>query len=945
MKDLEKIYTYYTQLMKLKGDGKVKFLQEIKASHPNIYTQLQQIINSEDDASHFFENFEQEIMTSLFDKQHYKPGTIIGNYQLDELIGQGGMAYVFKASRKDGAFDRVTAIKFIKRGIDTDEVIKRFTLERNLLASLNHANIAQLYDGGITNDGLPYFIMEYVDGSNIAEFSRGKSIVEKLNLIIQVCDAVDFAHKNLIVHRDIKPGNILVNKKNQVKLTDFGIAKILDNKSNDDFTSPQMRVMTPEYASPEQRSGKLINTTTDIYQLGLLLYEVISDQKSWNKEAEKHQLIFKNKNVSSELKSIVQTATMEEPELRYNSVEALKNDINNFLENKPVTAEGKSNWYTFKKFVARHKIAVTTTVLLLILAAAGLTKYIIDINQARLIADYRTMQANSMTNFYLSSFSRQYPTQANGDTLNAFELLESIDNYIKNQKALFTDSFDSVTYFRFYSLLGEIYSGWNLPQLALDKFNQAAGFAPSSNKQKIQYLFDFDEFDINTAIGMSYLKLGKSDSAIKYYKIAIDNPGNRFISQELSGIAYAKVMNGEYQTADSVYRLLLKELKNDPIPEAELVSNAAAMGRMSSFYTRYQFNEKKQLIDSLFKKSLEIFEQNKIFHTEPNFQVFRKNSIKRDQIKIGKKYKFYHPETYAEILNYYGIYLYTAKKYDSALVNFEKAYRANLKYFGENNLRSLDNLNNIAAIKRKLGDYKKAQNNFWKCWQMGLKNNLINRAQVLNYYQNYANCFFDLANYQRCLSTLDTLLAMKKQYAPNDIFAINKARTVMADCYYELGNYKKAISIYDQVILNHKDAFGNKGNSDLKAQINKLLCLAALNKESQVTMLFQNIRSDINERMGNESPLHQENNQKMAKALIKLNYYDEAESFIEKELNKDITHSSKFSYQILLVKAYYFNNKKTEAEKLYNTLKREKIDKFTLKKEINKLENLIFSNS
>ena len=945
MKNLEQVYTLYTQYQQLEGDAKTNLLNEIKESNPELYTQLVQIINSEEDASHFFENLERDVMSSLFHQQVYSPGTVIGAYQLDSQLGSGGMAYVFKAERVDGSFERQVAIKFIKRGIDTDEVIRRFQLERNVLAGLDHENIAQLYDGGITDDGLPYFVMEFIDGSDIHNYcdSNHLHLKARLRLFLQVCQAVDFAHKNLIVHRDIKPGNILVKNDGQVKLTDFGIAKMLDSDKQEELTHANQLVMTREYASPEQRTGKRINTASDIYQIGILLYELMTRQKAWSKEAARHQLTFKNKILPTELKSIIQTATMEEPDQRYNSIEALNTDVENYLQNKPVKARGKSNWYIFRKFMARNKVAVAASALILIVIGAGLTKYIMDINQARKVADYRTVQANSMANFYFSSFSRQYPTYADGDTLNAFELLKNIENYLGDieQSEQEFDGISMVNSFRFHGMLGDIYMGWNNHGQALQQYLKAAEVLKNKPEFQVESIYNFDEVNIHSAIGMSYLWLGKTDSAIKYYNKAIRNPGNKNKVQEISGLAYAHVLLGKYQTADSIYQVLFDHLKHTQVPEEELVSNAVAIGRLCSFYTQYYFDEKKEVIDSLFQQSLAIFETKKIFSSEPSYKVFQVDNVKRKYTKKGDKYKVYHPESYAETLNYYGMYLYTDRQYDSALYYFEKAYEANLKYFGQNNLKSLDNLNNIAAIQRNTGNIKKSMENFYKCWQMSQANRFFPIARALNYYQNYAGSFFNLHQYRKCLSAMDTLLQMKKQYAPNDVYAINNAKITMADCYYELGDHKRAINIYNEVITDHQKAFGNKGNTDLQASVKKIKALAHLGKNEEVRSLYADNQLNINERLGESSSLNQLNHQALVSALIHLENFEEAEQMVTFQMQKELSQDLKYVYQALLASCYFKQGNNQQANELYQQLKKEPLENLKAKSALAKLEKTI----
>ncbi|MGI8640590.1 MAG: serine/threonine protein kinase [Pyrinomonadaceae bacterium] len=201
-------------------------------------------------------------------------------------IGRGGMGVVFLAERADGEFYQQVALKVLRQILPDAEVIRYFKREREILASLNHPLIARLLDGGVTRDGLPFFVMEYVEGESVLEFAgrENLSITERLQLFLQICAAVGFAHKNLIVHRDIKPSNILITKNGVPKLLDFGLAKILDtNYSEADSAQTETAFpgMTPAYASPEQLRGQPITTASDIYSLGIVLYELLTAQRPY----------------------------------------------------------------------------------------------------------------------------------------------------------------------------------------------------------------------------------------------------------------------------------------------------------------------------------------------------------------------------------------------------------------------------------------------------------------------------------------------------------------------------------------------------------------------------------------------------------------------------------------------------------------------------------------
>ncbi len=212
-------------------------------------------------------------------------GERLGAYQILHEIGRGGMGAVYLAQRVDGAFEKQVAIKVLKRGLDTDEVLRRFLAERQILARLDHPGIVRVIDAGTTDDGLPYLAMDYVEAAPITQFARERqlSVRDRLKVFREVCSAVTYAHQNLIVHRDLKPSNILITREGQVKLLDFGIAKLLEPDSEGyTITVTMLRIMTPEYASPEQVKGEAVTTVGDVYSLGVVLYELLTGERPFH---------------------------------------------------------------------------------------------------------------------------------------------------------------------------------------------------------------------------------------------------------------------------------------------------------------------------------------------------------------------------------------------------------------------------------------------------------------------------------------------------------------------------------------------------------------------------------------------------------------------------------------------------------------------------------------
>ena len=396
------IKTIYQQAAETASNKRRDFLAEVCGGDADLRREVESMLEFQIDSEKAFEKPIFEVAVQLLTKDETLPiGERIDNYRIVKEIGRGGMGLVYLAERVDGLFDQKVALKIIKRGMDTDAILKRFVMERQILASLEHPFIARLLDGGTTYDGLPYFVLEYVEGSSVLEFCESKnlSLNERLQLFRKICDAVTYAHQNLVVHRDLKPSNILVNKNGEPKLLDFGIAKLLHAESSGEteFTETGNRMLTPEYASPEQISGERVTTQSDVYSLGVLLSKLVRSPKPEARSRSRFQIshskfqnrkYFETRNLESEtdneqnagkqrpktdLQAIMQTALREDILKRYSSVEQLSDDIRRHLEGLPVTAQKDSFAYKAAKFVYRNQFAVFAAafVILALTAAAA----------------------------------------------------------------------------------------------------------------------------------------------------------------------------------------------------------------------------------------------------------------------------------------------------------------------------------------------------------------------------------------------------------------------------------------------------------------------------------------------------------------------------------------------------------------------------------------------
>jgi serine/threonine protein kinase/tetratricopeptide (TPR) repeat protein/TolB-like protein len=372
-------------------DRRSAFLDEACGGDADLRSEVESLLDAHDQSGAFIEepapfaldlDADAVIPPDLPD-QDALVGQTLGAYHVEACIGRGGMGAVYRARRNDQEFDRRVAIKMIRRGMDSSLVIRRFRHERQILASLDHPNIAALFDGGTTPDGLPYFVMEFVAGTPIDRYAddHALSIPQRVKLFLGVLDAVQHAHDHHIVHRDIKPTNVLVTMEGRPKLLDFGIAKILEPGAESGSTFTSLRPMTPEYASPEQVRGESVTPSTDVYSLGMLLYELLTHRRPYQVDSTRPDELTRaiceqdpappsttvagadrnpetRQQLAGPLDDIILKALRKEPEQRYTSIAALAADLRLYIDGQPVSTAWDSHRYRARRVLQRHRAAI-----------------------------------------------------------------------------------------------------------------------------------------------------------------------------------------------------------------------------------------------------------------------------------------------------------------------------------------------------------------------------------------------------------------------------------------------------------------------------------------------------------------------------------------------------------------------------------------------------------
>jgi tetratricopeptide (TPR) repeat protein len=438
------------------------FLDRECGSAPALRAEIESLLLEDEAVSQFLEKPAFHLAAeSLAREGAFRPSQIIGEYEIVSLIGSGGMGEVYLAHDRD--LHRKVALKLVRRAMASEEMIHHFKREEHLLASLNHPNIAQLYGGGVTPDGIPFFAMEYVEGEGLDRYCDGRALATKdrLQLFRKVCSAVTYAHQHLVIHRDLKPANIRVTPEGEPKLLDFGIAKLLDaeNAPEGGQTITLQGVMTPEYASPEQVAGESITTASDVYSLGVVLYKLLTGQSPYRTKTNRPDEIARAivaqeptrpstvvsgdrkseirdlKSLRGDLDNIILMALRKEPQRRYSSVAQFSEDIRRHLDGRPVVARKDTFKYRAAKFIGRNKIGVTAAALLTVTVIAGIVTTVVEAQRAeqqRARAEKRFAELRKLSNALLSEILPGLaPGTTGGGVILAQRALEYLDALAK----------------------------------------------------------------------------------------------------------------------------------------------------------------------------------------------------------------------------------------------------------------------------------------------------------------------------------------------------------------------------------------------------------------------------------------------------------------------------------------------------------------------------------
>lgn len=672
----------------------------------------------------------------------------VGPYRIIRRLGAGGMGVVYLANRADGQFEQKVALKLIKKGMDSEQIVRRFLAERQILARLQHPNIARLLDGGISEDGRPYFAMEYVEGTPLTNYCNTKklSIKKRLAIFGSVCDAVQHAHRNLIVHRDLKPGNILVTEDGRIKLLDFGIARVLEDQDASPqtlLTEAGMRVLTPEYAAPEQVNGGTITTQTDVYALGVVLYElltgerplklsshtpaeveaVICHQEPQKPSALEHDTLAQTypspkdkiqRQLKGDLDTICLKTLRKEPERRYGSVDELWQDIDRHLKGLPVIAQADSVTYRLKKFISRHRNGALATAIGTILLAGVTTVYTIRLGQERDRAQVEAEKTAQTAQFLTSLFDGANPHVAQGDTLNARHMLDAGAERIEAeladqpsvQASLLTTIGDAYNGLGLYREAGENFekalvlkrqigegdteAAATLLQTLSDIHHSLSNFSKADSFQQATLAAQKKLFgDEHPAIAATLLKMASTNRSLGKFDVAIP------LYHEAVAMNEKLLPKDDPELGWSINNLGWAYHSQGYYEEAE-----AAYRKAEALQREYLGADHPDLAFTLNNLGGLLWTTGRFDEGEP---------LVRESLAIRRNlYGEEHPETMQSLNNLAGL-LFRKEDYNAAEDMYRKTVEVNKRMLGDKHRYVATGLSSLGAIHQKKGELEEAE--------------------------------------------------------------------------------------------------------------------------------------------------------------------------------------------------------------------------------------------
>ena len=755
MSNLREIERIFTELSALGLEERNRRLDEIRIDDPVLADQIVALIDAAEDASST-----QDHAASVWSRmapileQSSDINIVIDHYDILSVIGRGGMGTVYHAVRND-TFRQDVAIKVLHPSLLDSTSARRFEWERQVLARIKHEGVARILDGGTTKDGKLYYVMELVEGQELRDWleSGHVSLENRLKCLRSIAEAVAEAHRLLIIHRDIKPANVRIDSKGQPKLLDFGIAKQVDDAPNTSFTLTRSRIYSPDYAAPEQIRGEELTTAVDVYGLGMLMYSMLAvglpfrtkglglhevEQAILNDEPARMSAVLDQDHSSTpytrealrgDLDAIALKAIRKEPSLRYGSVQQFIDDINRYLEYKPVSARDGNNRYRLRKFLKRNKLAVASAavIFLLVLGLSIVSTYsaiITDQKNQEILAERD--RARAMSDFMLSVFRSGNPFSDQDPNLTARQLLDIGLSRIDN---MYSTNPDLAIYMKYP--IASAYKGIGQLSKADSVFNHLY-----SQVREFKSEGSLDELTILFEIAMIRDLLGDykgSDSLHKVIQANAKNWGLDTTPKMMEAYAEHAIMNIKLnRPVDEFQTQLPKNIQT-------LVQNGhsgtlAHIVSLMSLGSSYYYTDPKLGIpfleeaDSLFRMA-GLQESSQTLMLTNNLALLYQNSGMVDKADQSYKKLLHLVDTYlyentgyvSTVYNNYATFLKEQGRRDEAIVILQKAYDVQIDSGNPSDNNMLLVYGNLGIIHQELGNHELALENLDKAYEIGLR--------------------------------------------------------------------------------------------------------------------------------------------------------------------------------------------------------------------------------
>jgi serine/threonine protein kinase len=791
-------------------------------------------------------------------------GQRLGPYRILEEVGRGGMGAVYLAERADDEFRQRVAIKLVKRGMDTDDVLRRFRAERQILAFLEHPHIARLYDGGASDDGRPYLVMEYIEGQPLTTYcdERRLGIDQRLALFQTVCQAVQYAHQNLVVHRDIKPSNILVTSEGVVKLLDFGIAKLLadDPQHGAPLTRTEARVLTPEYASPEQLRGGPVTTASDVYALGLVLYELLGGRRPYtlagkgaieaerevlDREAEWPSAVVAwrgddtvqkarggrpstpeavaeargttverlQRRLRGDLDTITLKALAKAPQRRYQSAEQLLEDIRRHVQGQPVVARRDTVAYRAAKFVRRHRAGVLAAALVLLSLVGGLSAALWQGRRAARELDV----ARQVSAFLEGLFEAPDPFAVEAERMDTLRVRDFLtQGAAKVQRELRAQP---AVQARMLNVLGRVYQTLGLYDQAQPLLAQALRL-----RQRLHGATHPDVAESQTRLAVLLRDRGDLDAAEPLLGASLallrGLHGNEHphVAESLNEFAILLRARGRYDEAEQQHLEALRILRNtagDSSPAAiavlgDLVSTLDEKGdhepavrhaRTALALSRSLYGDRHPRV-AVALNDLALILQRLGKYAEA--EALTRESLGIGELTLGSE----HPRV-ADILNRLGSILYWQREYAAAESVHRRSLALKRKLYGPTHLQVTDAMYDLAQALREKGDLDAAEALNRESLAIVRRAMGDNHPVVAEYLTNLAATLEAKGDCRQAVPLLRDAIAGMRQTLSADRFRIPLAQRRLGSCLGAFGRYGEAESLLLDSYGAFREAFGD----------------------------------------------------------------------------------------------------------------------------------------